>query len=213
MIGWWVATALAAAPDPFASCEEQHAFYDGQTRERPQIRPTLWWIEEELPCPIGTILVGNQPPEGQFVGCQDRRGRRYGPRTEFGPTGKVAIESRWERNRELGPRLEWSALTYEVSRVSLFKDGRLDGESLSWLDDEGLLVSTFRRGLRDGPTLRLDAHGNLQLVEGWRLDLRHGRVCSWHDGELMVDQVYYWGEPETLPAPDEVQEAAESPAR
>lgn len=199
MITWFVAAALAA-PDPFASCEDQREYYEGQQRPHPLQRPTLWWLERDVPCPVGTTIVGEQPPAGRFVGCQDKRGRRYGLRTEFAFDGKVSLETRWDRGLEVGPRLEWDPVTYTLSKQSELKDGRLDGESLSWLPDGGVLVTSYRRGVKEGPTYRLDERGRLMMLEGWRLDMRHGRACSWHEGSLFVDQVYRWGEPTMLTA-------------
>lgn len=196
----WLSLPALAAPDAFAPCEEQRAYFIEQQRPQPQIRPSLWWIEDDIPCPYGTTLVGQQPPVGHYVGCQDKKGRRYGLRTEFGLEGKVALETRWEKNRELGPRIEWDPKTYLVSRQSVFREGRLDGESLSWLDDGGVLVTTYRRGARDGATFRIGPRGELLLVESWRLDMRHGRSCNWNNDVLVVDQTYLWGEPTVLTA-------------
>lgn len=194
-----VSSVAHAAPDAFASCDDQRNYYAAQLRPRPADRPTLWWIENAEPCPYGIDLVGAQPPEGRFVGCEDGHGRRYGWRTEFGGGGKVALETHWDRNREIGPRIEWDPLSYEVVRLTSMREGRKDGEMIEWLSDGGVVVTTFKRGLRDGPTWRLDDRGNVLMVESWRGNERDGRACTWR-GDLngpsaAVEQVYSDGQP------------------
>ncbi|MEZ4234930.1 MAG: hypothetical protein R3F59_01945 [Myxococcota bacterium] len=196
----WGTAALAAPPDRYATCDEQAAWFTDQQRPRPDERPDLWWIERDAPCPFETSLVGDGPPAGRAIGCEDRNGRRYGWRTEFGDGGKVAVQSHWEGNREDGTRTEWDPVTYDVLRVTTVRDGRTDGEVVEWLDDGGVLVTSYRRSDRDGPTWRLDARGEVVMVEWYRGNQRHGRSCAWKRGVggmvLSVDQVFSGGEPE-----------------
>jgi hypothetical protein len=196
----WTLSALAAPPDRFATCEEQASWFAAQPRPRPQERPSLWWIEREEPCPFETELVGEQPPAGRAIGCEDRNGRRFGWRTDFGDGGKVAAQSHWERNREDGTRTEWDPVSYDVRRVTTLREGRTDGEVVEWLDDGGVLVTSYRRGEREGPTWRLDERGRLLMVEWWHTSRRHGRSCTWRrasagDPAVAVDQVYNQGAP------------------
>jgi hypothetical protein len=193
----WTTAALAGPPDRFATCEEQAAWFEAQTRPRPEERPSLWWIEHDVPCPFETELVGDQPPAGRAIGCEDRNGRRYGWRTDFGDSGKIAVQSHWERNREDGTRTEWDPVSYDVRRVTQLREGRTDGEVVEWLDD-GVLVTSFRRGEREGATWRLDERGRLMMVDWWHASRRHGRSCTWRGaqpGEVAVDQVYVEGVP------------------
>lgn len=195
-----IAAAFAGPPDRFATCEEQAAWFEVQTRPRPAERPSLWWIERDAPCPFETELVGQQPPAGRAIGCEDRNGRRFGWRTDFGDGGKIAMQSHWERNREDGTRTEWDPVSYDVRRITPLREGRTDGEVVEWLDDGGVLVSTFRRGEREGATWRLDERGRLLMVEWWHDNRRHGRSCTWRQvgsrsAEVAVDQVYTQGAP------------------
>lgn len=194
-------TASWAMPDPLASCAEQRSFFETQLRPRPADRPYLWWIEETEPCPYGISLVGAQPPTGRFVGCEDGHGRRFGWRTEFGIDGKVSLQTRWDRNREIGPRVEWDPITYEIVRITALRDGRADGEQIEWLADGGVVVTSFKRGERDGATWRLDDRGHVMMVEAWRNNERNGRACTWRTedaAEAAVEQVYAEGEPAAM---------------
>ncbi len=47
----------------------------------------------------------------------------------------------------------------------------------------------------------IDASGHLNLVSHWRDGVRHGRACTWRDGELEVDTEWRLGEP-AVSAPD-----------
>ncbi|MEQ1502667.1 MAG: hypothetical protein ABMB14_10570 [Myxococcota bacterium] len=194
MIWGGIIASAFAAPDAFAPCEDLFAFYVEELRPRPAERPVLWWIEDRIPCAPPAVLTGAQPPNGRAIGCEDRN-KRTGWRTEFGMDGKVMLETHWDRNREIGPRREWDPITYEVVRVTELHEGRLDGETIEWLPDGGVLITNYHRGIRDGATWRLDERNNLVLAESWRNDRRHGRSCTWRGDALQVDQVYDDGAP------------------
>jgi hypothetical protein len=195
----WTSAALAA-PDAFAPCEQQAEYFQTQTRENPRSRPMLWWVEDDPPCPFGLFKVGATPPEGLQIGCQDARGHTYHLQTTFAPDGKVAVESRWDRNREVGPRFEWHPVSYDLLRRTELRDGRLEGEVVEWLPDGGTLVTTYHRGERDGATWRLSERGQVLLIEQWRGGQRHGRHCGWRD-EDWFEQTYVSGRPEVAIEP------------
>jgi hypothetical protein len=188
--------ALADDPQSSPSCDELAATYAARTQVQPTARPRLWWVVDDPPCPEGTRLAGASPPQGDDLFCEDHRGRKTGPRSTFLGNGWVHTESVFDRDREIGPRLEWDDQQDHVARVWVFDDkGLLDGEIVDWSPDGSTTVTTFVRGQKEGATWRLDERGQLVLVELFQRGERHGRSCTWRDGKVEVDQVWVSGEP------------------
>lgn len=197
MLTLWISAAFARPPDPFASCEEQSAYYATQLRPDPNSRPVLWWLQKDAPCELDQKLQGTPPPSGHQVSCVDDHGHLYGPQSRFAPDGKVVLQTAYIHDREAGPRLEWDPATYELVREVHFRSGKQDGETVEWLPDAGVVVTSYTRGVRSGPTWRLDDRGQVLLVENWRSEARHGRSCAWRDG-TWVQQVWLDGEPAAM---------------
>jgi hypothetical protein len=171
-------------------------YYATQVRPKPPTRPTLWWIENDPPCEYGYHLKGDAPPKGRELACVDLRDHKVGWQTVFNQDGKVTLETHWSRNREVGPRLEWDPVTYDILRKTALKTGKEWGESVEWLSDGGEAVVTYRAGDRDGPTWRLDDRHQVLFLENWRAGVRDGRSCAWRDG-AWVEQVWRGGKPES----------------
>jgi hypothetical protein len=185
-----------ADPDPSPTCEELAARYATRTLAQPDARPRLWWVVDEPPCAEGTRLGGASPPDGHDLWCEDGRGRKIGPRTTFHPNGWVHTESLFDRDKEIGPRLQWDDERDPVTRIWLLDEkGMLDGETVEWTRDGAVTVTTFVKGEKEGATWRLDERQHLVLVELFERGERHGRSCTWRDGKIEVDQLWVSGEP------------------
>ncbi len=194
----YVASSVSFAADlePSPTCDELAAQYAPRTHQQPETRPTLWWVITDPPCPEGTRPGGTSPPAGRDLWCEDGKGRKNGPRTTFHENGWVHTESTFDRDKEIGPRLEWNAEQDAVARIWMFDDkGALDGETVEWSPDGATTVTTFVRGQKEGATWRLDERNQLVLVELWLRGERHGRSCTWRDGKVEIDQLWASGEP------------------
>jgi hypothetical protein len=186
-----VALAADAPPREDAPCAALAAWFSARALPAVDQPPTEWW-REDPPCPPAHELIGAAPPRGRDVSCT-LGGRRDGPQTMFSEEGQLVLETRWARGVEIGPRIERERATSHLLRITPLDDALRDGEVIEWQADGAVVVSTFRRGLKSGPTFALDADGSLTRVESWRDDLRHGRSCAWTGGALGTDQLYRLG--------------------
>lgn len=187
------AAALAAdgPPRDDAPCDTLLAWASDRAPTLATRPPTEWWLGEP-PCPPGHDLIGAAPPRARDVSCTIG-GRRSGPQTMFAEEGQVVLETHWARGVEIGPRTEWDRHTGKVLRIVPMAKGQRDGEVAEWSADGELVVTTWRRGVKSGPSFTVDATGTVTKVEFWRDDLRHGRSCAWKDGALESDQQYRLG--------------------
>ncbi len=151
--------------------------------ERPAA-PSYWWLEPG-PCP-GAKLGGPLPPQARDVTCVDARGDRWGRSTTLDDRFRVLRETRYERDLEIGPRIDWSPLVEGASSWTEYLDDVQHGRAVLWTAG-GVVVSWYRKGYRDGPTYKIGPRGEVEFVEYWTKGVRETRSCVWRDGKLAID--------------------------
>jgi hypothetical protein len=191
-----LATAFAARaadgpPREDAPCDALAAWFSSRPVPPADLAPTEWWTASP-PCPPAHDLIGAPPPRARDVSCVIG-GRRSGPQTMFAEEGQVLLETRWDHGEEVGPRHEWDRATGRIVRVVPMAKGLRDGEVVEWQPEGEVVVTTYLRGAKNGPSFTLDASGALVKVESWKNDVRQGRACAWKDGVVESDQLYKAG--------------------
>lgn len=177
-------TAAWADPSPKLSCEVlAERFAAIRLPERPKA-PTYWWLEQD-PCP-GGALGGPPPPAASQVWCAGSEGQRTGPSTTLSADLKVMTETRYYRDTELGPRIDWNPATGQAVAYTPYRGDVPHGIALEW-SDSGTVAHRLRKGVNDGPTWKVNQRGGIEFIEYWSAGDRLSRNCAWRDGALVID--------------------------
>lgn len=182
MVGWL--SVAWAAPSPELPCDQIARRLEAEPLpERPAV-PVFWWLEKN-PCGNGRF-GGPLPPEAQEVWCVDGLGRRTGRSTMLSRELYVLRETRFTSGREVGPRIEWNPVTKRATAWTEFDDDLPHGRAVEWTDT-GPLVTWLKKGVKDGPSYKIDARGRLELVTYFVDGDRSTRTCVWRDEKLAID--------------------------
>lgn len=182
MIAW--ALAAWAAPTPSTSCVDLAARLPlDKLPDRPA-GPSYWWLEG-VPCPAGTELAGPLPPQAREVWCVYGKART-GPSTTLSGDLKILSQTKFARNLEIGPRVDFDPASQRAVAWTEFAADVPSGRMIEWTDG-GTLVSWVKKGVKEGPTYKLDLRGKVEFVEFWTSGVRATRSCVWRDGALVID--------------------------
>lgn len=180
---WWLPAAYAV-PSPEAPCEDIAAKLAAQRLPPRPARPDFWW-QQPTPCPSGTTLGGPTPPAAREVWCVFGD-TRTGPSTTLSGDLRVSTETRYARDVEVGPRIDWNPATQEAVAWTAYAHDLPHGLAVEWWPT-GVVVSWNRKGVKHGPLYKVDLRGQVQLVEFWEDGERTARTCVWRDGALVTD--------------------------
>jgi hypothetical protein len=140
---------------------------------------------DKRPCP-GGILGGPVPPAAREVWCEDADHHRTGSSTSLSGDLKVLFETRFDRDQEVGPRVDWNPSTQQSVAYTSYQNDLPHGLALEWTG-AGTVVAWLRKGMKEGPTYKLDERGAIELIEFWDAGARTTRNCVWREGKLVID--------------------------
>ncbi len=183
MLITWMSVA-SAYPSSNLSCDQIAArLVTEKLPDRPR-SPEFWWMEK-TPCP-GGALGGPVPPAAREVWCADTSHHRTGPATTLSGDLKVLFQTRFYRDTEVGPRIDWNPATQQAVAWTTFANDVPHGLSVEWTDS-GTLAGWLKKGVKDGPTFKLDQRGAVAFVVYWSSGERGTRSCVWREGKLVID--------------------------
>lgn len=170
-----------------------------------------WW-EDEVPCPVGTRLVGAAPPAASLVRCEttngvrhgrltsfafdDTRmvdthydhGREHGEETAYHPNGRVAHEGHYWEGERTGPWVGWHA-SGEKAWAGAYLIGRKEGYWAAWYDS-GYPRSKgrYKGNLKHGKWTEYYADGKVKVAGQYDLDRPYGEFTH-HRPDGSIERV------------------------
>jgi antitoxin component YwqK of YwqJK toxin-antitoxin module len=125
------------------------------------------------PCPPGTKLMGEGPPEGSETWCAkivNGKEVKEGPFTIYRPDESLMISGNYHDGKQNG---EWTMWYDNGQKESIdhYKDGVQDGEHIGWYTN-GKIAATgqYKNGKREGVWKRWDPQGFKNWEETYKND-------------------------------------------
>ena len=125
------------------------------------------------PCPPGTKLMGEGPPEGSETWCAktvDGKEVKEGPFAIYRPDGSIMMSGYYHDGKQSG---EWTLWHDNGQKASIdhYKDGVQDGEHTGWYDNGKIAaVGQYKSGKREGVWKRWDPQGFKNWEETYKND-------------------------------------------
>jgi len=131
--------------------------------------------KSEPPCPPGTKLMGEPPPDGSEVFCAkmvDGKPVKEGRFTLYSPEGSKMMEGVYHDGKQDG---EWTLWYDNGQKASIdhYKNGIQDGAHTGWYTNGKIsAMGQFKDGKRDGKWKRWDPNGFKNWEEVYKDDKR-----------------------------------------
>lgn len=101
--------------------------------------------------------------DNDTINVTDRDSLKQGVWKEFWPNGDLKKEVNYKNNKKQGLELSWYDEPDCVEKEAYFKDGLLDGPSISYTKKcKKSLFETFKNGVKDGLELEYYANGHIK---------------------------------------------------
>ncbi len=133
-----------------------------------------WW-KDAAACPNGTTLVGEPPPKGRGIHCEQPDGKMHGRGTSWHPNGGRATEAFFLEGNEHGVKVAWyqNGQMKGRSHVTLGKD---DGPFTLWHKNGNKKAECrFKMGLKSGSCIVWHINGKRRSTVQYRAGQKHGR--------------------------------------
>jgi uncharacterized protein len=127
----------------------------------------------EAPCPPGTRLVGDPPPNGSETACMktvNGQDVKEGPYSIYREDGSKMIQGEFHDGKQSG---EWTMWYDNGQKASIdhYKDGVQDGEHTGWYTNGKIAaIGMYKDGKRDGVWKRWDPNGFKNWEETYKDD-------------------------------------------
>jgi antitoxin component YwqK of YwqJK toxin-antitoxin module len=125
------------------------------------------------PCPPGTRLVGDPPPNGSETTCMktvDGQDVKEGPYAIYREDGSKIIQGEFHDGKQSG---EWTMWYDNGQKASIdhYKDGVQDGEHTGWFTNGKIAaIGIYKDGKREGVWKRWDPNGFKNWEETYKDD-------------------------------------------
>ena len=125
------------------------------------------------PCPSGTRLMGEGPPNGSETWCAktvNGQDVKEGPFVVYHDDGSKMIQGEYHDGKQNGVWTQWYD-NGQMSSVDHYKDGVQEGEHTGWYTDGKIAaIGMYKNGKREGVWKRWDPQGFKNWEETYKDD-------------------------------------------
>jgi len=156
------------------------------------------FAEERLKCPLGAKQFGDAPPDGNLIFCArvmpgKPQPLRHGPFLSWHKSGELKKSGEYNYGKLEGAQKEYYPNGTLKEKLTYLKDGKLDGEHVSYFQEGNLEVrETFKDGKLEGPREQNYNTGHARSSASYKGGIVDGVFALFHpNGQPRVRGFFY----------------------